>query len=385
MYLFQIILPCDYEGDDPPEVFCETDIYHPNIDSTEIKYAGSSNVCLNLLDSGTWSRKFGLEGAILGLIFLLHNPNLSDPLAPDIARDEENFEENVKKYMRGEDVEGRTFTADFLKDLQAQSTKDESADKIVETRNSVDNTDGGKAANIQSDNGVNNSNGDNSATTQSDFKDNDTLLNELKQLGLDENEAVNGNDEDACTLVSLDNGTAVLVPYESTDIIQDTESASETDQLDTRKETDYVNVCVEVDKLTIDNANATMSIVTYENWPLVRTDLQDIESASETDQLDTRKETDYVNVCVEVDKLTIDNANATMSIVTYENWPLVRTDLQNDVCDEVTLRKPGFSRQKSKEYVNDGCHLLHACASCASYIRCRVLHTFRRLTRLYRY
>ena len=385
MYLFQIILPCDYEGDDPPEVFCETDIYHPNIDSTEIEYAGSSNVCLNLLDSGTWSRKFGLEGAVLGLIFLLHNPNLSDPLAPDIARDEENFEENVKKYMRGEDVEGRIFTADFLKDLQAQSTKDESADKIVETSNSVDNTDGGKAANIQSDNGVNNSNGDNSATTQSDFKDNDTLLNELKQLGLDGNEAVNGNDEDACTLVSLDNETAVLVPYESTDIIQDIESASETDQLDTMT-TEVSQSAEHNDDDINDKFSAVNSIVNelVENAMNASANDEDgIVSCVATDS--SRKETDYVNVCVEVDKLTIDNANATMSIVTYENWPLVRTDLQNVVCDEVTLRKPGFSRQKSKEYVNDGCHLLHACASCASYIRCRVLHTFRRLTRLYRY
>ena len=126
LYIFlQIEVPSDYESNEPPKVFCETDIYHPNIDTTDDEYDTSgSNVCLNLLDRGTWNRKFGLEGAVLGLVFLLHNPNLEDPLAPDIENDLEVFEENVKLYMRGEEVDGRCFSADFLKHLQPDVNSD---------------------------------------------------------------------------------------------------------------------------------------------------------------------------------------------------------------------------------------------------------------------
>ena len=172
------------------------------------------NVCLNLLDSRKWSRKFGLEAAVLGLVFLLHNPNLSDPLFGDIDRDEKTFEKNVKKYMRGEDVEGRLFAADFLKDLQAQNTKDESTDKIVKLSNSVDYTNGDDVAEIQSIDGVNKYNGDNEANI---------LLDELKQVCT---ETVDDNVAGACTLVALDKDT-VLVPYESTEIIKDLKITSE--------------------------------------------------------------------------------------------------------------------------------------------------------------
>ena len=113
-------MPYDYENNEPPNVFCETDIYHPNIDTADIKYERSgSNVCLNLFDQGTWNHKLGLEGAVMGLVFLLHNPNLEDTM-PEFADgvDVEMFEENVKKYIRGEEVDGRRFSADFLKHLQ---------------------------------------------------------------------------------------------------------------------------------------------------------------------------------------------------------------------------------------------------------------------------
>ena len=307
---------------------------------------------------------------------------MSDPLAPDIDRDEETFEENVKKYMRGEDVEGRTFTAVFLKDLQAQNTKDESVDKTVETNNNVDNSDGDNADNIQSKNGVNISDEDNVANIQSDVKDKDTLLDELKQLGLDENETVNDNDKDACTLVSLDDDT-VLVPYESTDILQDIESASETDindQLTVQTTAEASESAEQNDDDMNDTFSAVNSIVTELVENAMNASANDdggIASCVATDNL--RKEIDSANGCVEVDKLTNDNACAAISIDTQENWPLVKTDLQNVVSDVVTLQKPGFSRQKSKEYVNNGGHLFHACAP---YIKCIVLHTFRCLTKL---
>ena len=354
-------------------MFCETDIYHPNIDTTEIEYdSSSSNVCLNILDSGTWSRKFGLEGAVLGLVFLLHNPNLADPLAPDIDRDEETFEENVKKYMMGEEVEGRTFTADFLKDLQAQNITDESADNTTEKSDKVD---------------VDNTNGDNAANVPSDIKDKDALLSELEQLGIaDEKTQDNENDECACTLVSLA-GDTVLVPYGSAEILQGLESASEMDQTDNEAVPTTTEISHSSDQNSddmCDTYSAVNSIVSELVENAMNTCTNDEDSnvvcvATVSFEDNASKETDTLNVCIETDKLTTDSANAATTSGTQDNQPLVRTDTQNVVSEEVTLRKPGFSRQKSKEYADNGGHLFH---TCAPYIKCIVLHTFRCLTRL---
>lgn len=217
IYLFQITIPSGYEDDAPPEVFCITDIYHPNIDTLDMFTTSSPNVCLNLLDSGKWRRKFGLEAAVLGLVFLLHNPNLSEPLFGDIDRDMETFENNVKKYMNGEDIEGRTFAADFLKDLQVQNTQDESTDKLINPSKNVDNINEDDISGIQSCKCINIHNEDNEVNA---------LLGELKQLAIDdEKETINDNAEGACTMISLANDT-VLVPYESAEIIKDIGSAS---------------------------------------------------------------------------------------------------------------------------------------------------------------
>lgn len=98
-------------------VWCNTDIYHPNIDSTEDWYGKeSTNVCLNLLDNGVWNKSYGLEGVVLGLLFLMHNPNLTDPLSPyfEGGDDWSLFEENVRKYMAGEEFDDISFdTRDF--------------------------------------------------------------------------------------------------------------------------------------------------------------------------------------------------------------------------------------------------------------------------------
>lgn len=98
-------------------VWCNTDVYHPNIDSTEDWYGEeSTNVCLNLLENGVWNKSYGLEGAVLGLLFLMHNPNLTDPLSPyfDGVDDLTLFEENVRKYMAGEEFDDISFdTRDF--------------------------------------------------------------------------------------------------------------------------------------------------------------------------------------------------------------------------------------------------------------------------------
>ena len=84
---------------------CLTNIYHPNIDPTDC----DDNVCLNIFNE--WLPCYGLQDCIQGLLFLLHNPNLTDPLSPyfDAFYDEEEFAKNVRKSLMGEVVEGATF------------------------------------------------------------------------------------------------------------------------------------------------------------------------------------------------------------------------------------------------------------------------------------
>ena len=63
-----------------------------------------------------------MQDCIQGLLFLLHNPNLTDPLSPyfDAFYDEEEFAKNVRKSLLGEEVEGATF--DSRESLPATDT-----------------------------------------------------------------------------------------------------------------------------------------------------------------------------------------------------------------------------------------------------------------------
>lgn len=100
--------------EEAPIVTCLTDIYHPNIDtSSDSGYGDSSNVCLNMLD--IHSQYFGLDGVVLGLIFLLKNPNLEDPLSPYFEGydDIDDYSRNVEKYLKGEAVDGKLFVTNF--------------------------------------------------------------------------------------------------------------------------------------------------------------------------------------------------------------------------------------------------------------------------------
>ena len=176
-YHFQIKFPSDYENDGPLEIFCMTDIYHPNIDTSDMFSSSSPNVCLNLLESGKWSRKFGLESVVLGLVFIFHNPNLSDPLYDEIATDKETLEKNAKRYMNGDDVDGRTFAADFLKEMEATNIKEENMTKIVEKSKTVDDN---TNAEIQSDECVSDSIEGIAVNLPSDSKGMKKMLDELK-------------------------------------------------------------------------------------------------------------------------------------------------------------------------------------------------------------
>eukprot|EP00795_Rhopilema_esculentum_P002532 gene2532-727_t len=85
-----------------PDIRCLTHIYHPNIDE-------SGEICLSLFED--WSPEYNcLMHCVYGLLFLLKNPNLDDPLSPYFCPEDanclESFHENVRKSLEGGVVDG---------------------------------------------------------------------------------------------------------------------------------------------------------------------------------------------------------------------------------------------------------------------------------------
>ena len=75
-YKFSVEVSPNYPHD-APKCKCETQIYHPNIDT-------QGNVCLNILRDD-WKPVLGINAVILGLIFLFIEPNPNDPLNHEAA------------------------------------------------------------------------------------------------------------------------------------------------------------------------------------------------------------------------------------------------------------------------------------------------------------
>ena len=116
---FQINLPDDFPAS-VPNVVCISNMYHPNIDNTGDEY----NVCLSLFDE--WQDTYGLEDCIQGLLFLMHNPNLEDPLSPffEPCMSEDEFQEKVQQFLKGEDIEDAYVT--FVRnELDEEEDEDE--------------------------------------------------------------------------------------------------------------------------------------------------------------------------------------------------------------------------------------------------------------------
>lgn len=89
---------------EPPKVHCEQKIYHPNLD-----YEG--NVCLNILRED-WKPVLNLNAAFIGLQFLFLEPNASDPLNKEAAKDladRETFRRHVRYTMAGRSLNGQSF------------------------------------------------------------------------------------------------------------------------------------------------------------------------------------------------------------------------------------------------------------------------------------
>jgi len=87
----------------PPQITCQNIIYHPNIDD-------EGDICLSVLNEWS-SQNNDLVDCIQGLLYLLHYPNLEDPLSPFFApgEDENEFQENVKLTMAGSVFNGVLF------------------------------------------------------------------------------------------------------------------------------------------------------------------------------------------------------------------------------------------------------------------------------------
>mmetsp|Transcript_14674 Transcript_14674/g.16385 ORF Transcript_14674/g.16385 Transcript_14674/m.16385 type:complete len:186 (+) Transcript_14674:3-560(+) len=104
IYKFSINIPKSYPHK-PPKVHCDTQIYHPNINT-------EGAVCLNILRDD-WKPILTVNAVILGLIFLFIEPNPDDPLnheAAELMRDNSSeFSKEVKRSLRGESIDGFTF------------------------------------------------------------------------------------------------------------------------------------------------------------------------------------------------------------------------------------------------------------------------------------
>mmetsp|Transcript_6094 Transcript_6094/g.12152 ORF Transcript_6094/g.12152 Transcript_6094/m.12152 type:complete len:104 (+) Transcript_6094:197-508(+) len=87
---------------EPPKVKCETQLYHPNVNS-------EGNVCLNILRED-WKPVLDINAVIYGLIYLFYEPNPGDPLNQEAAKtlreNKSQFARNVEKSLKGGYVDG---------------------------------------------------------------------------------------------------------------------------------------------------------------------------------------------------------------------------------------------------------------------------------------
>ena len=72
---FDVKVPTSYPHE-PPKVLCETTVYHPNIDM-------EGHVCLNILRED-WKPVLTIQSVIMGLQFLMLEPNADDPLNKEV-------------------------------------------------------------------------------------------------------------------------------------------------------------------------------------------------------------------------------------------------------------------------------------------------------------
>ncbi|XP_078366702.1 nedd8-conjugating enzyme UbcE2M-like [Oculina patagonica] len=124
-----------------PNVTCTTQIYHPNIDD-------AGEICLNLFSE--WAETNTLEDCVQGLLFLLYNPNLEDPLSPwfdpEDDTDLEDFAQNVRLSLEGGVVEGNEFERNLV-DEASDTNENANTEESQETTN-------GEGAVVEADDGT---------------------------------------------------------------------------------------------------------------------------------------------------------------------------------------------------------------------------------------
>ena len=126
---------------EPPNILCLTPIFHPNIDYYNFDEC-DTNICLDLFDE-FWNSKFDLRYCVYGLVFLLKEPNLNEPLSPwfDGEMDYNEYQKKVKETMRGAVIENIVFP-NFIKDpicinIPEYRSIATARNRLIEIRNNV--------------------------------------------------------------------------------------------------------------------------------------------------------------------------------------------------------------------------------------------------------
>lgn len=116
----------------PPRVYAITRMYHPNVELAGPEDEEDGAVCLNLLDD-LWTSSMTLEDVVQGLLFLMHNPNLDDPLSSIFigTEKEEEFLRMVRFSLRGGSVASVEFERNILDGYNSEC-EDDVDDKVEE-------------------------------------------------------------------------------------------------------------------------------------------------------------------------------------------------------------------------------------------------------------